>query len=151
MKWFIVISFMGVGASSFLGVQSPASGVEEQIAYYKQAVCGAFCFVSPWKSISNFIFDLISQFLEEYSLTSFLLPLQIRYEKIAWSCSNSRLAWEVPFCLLSPPLLCSHKVGVFLPQHKRNATVKDRFGGTLGRGAGNWSQCTDFIMSVFKL
>lgn len=64
---------MGIGASSFLRVQSPASGVEKQISYYKQAVCRALCLVSPWKSISNFIFALINQFLEEYLLTSFLL------------------------------------------------------------------------------
>lgn len=64
---------MGTGASSFLGVQSPASGVEKQIAYYKQGVCRVFCLVFPWKSISNFIFDLISQVLGGYLLTSFLL------------------------------------------------------------------------------
>lgn len=66
---------MGTGASSFLGVQSPATGVEKQISYYKEAICRALCLVSPWKSITNFLFDLINQFLGEYLLMSFLLFL----------------------------------------------------------------------------
>lgn len=64
---------MGIGANSFLGVQSTTSGVEKQISYYKQAICRALCLVPPWKSISNFLFDIINQFLGEYFLMSFLL------------------------------------------------------------------------------
>lgn len=61
---------MGVGASSFLGVQSPASGIETQ---YKQAMYRDFCLACPGENICNIIFGLINQFPEEYLLTSFSL------------------------------------------------------------------------------
>lgn len=64
---------MGIGASSFLGVQSPASEIEKQISYYNQALCRAFGLVFPLENISNFIFGIINQFPEKYLLTSFLL------------------------------------------------------------------------------
>ena len=64
---------MGIGASSFLGVQSPASGIERQASNFKHIIYRDFCLVSPRQSLSNIIFHLINQYPEEYLLMSFLL------------------------------------------------------------------------------
>lgn len=47
---------MEVGASLFLGVQSPASGIEMQIFY-----AGTFNLGSLSKKIGNFVFGTINQ------------------------------------------------------------------------------------------
>lgn len=105
---------MGIGASSFLGVQLPASGIETPASYYKQAIYRDFCLVSPRKSIGTIIFGLINQFPEEYLLTSFsLFPADLMW-KIVWSCSKQWIRMcKVLLPVAAPTLLQSCFRGVF--------------------------------------
>lgn len=66
---------MEVGASLFLGVQSPDSGIEMQIFY-----AGTFYLDSLLNCISNFMFGLIDQLLREYLLILFLDSPHVLYE-----------------------------------------------------------------------
>lgn len=122
MKWFVVISFMGIGASWILGVQSPASGIEKQISYYNQATCRAFCLVSPSEKYQQFHTGLRNQFPEKIFVdVSFVISCRFDREKIVWSCSKWEISMGSVFLLVAAPTPPQSPLrGVFTsPQEKQ--------------------------------